>query len=107
MSLSTSALKMEVAKFPKATGGALESQVCQTGGHSFLSNSIIICMGADILVSQLVELHMEVSCFLVLESNAQQGLLQLLPDRSQGKAKSSLLDPPARKKILSMLRVRL
>jgi hypothetical protein len=45
---------MEVAKFPKATGGALESQVCQAGGCSFLSNSIllaegILSVGADIL----------------------------------------------------------
>ena len=44
-------------------------------------------MSADVLVGQLVYLHVEVSCFLILEPNVQEGLLQLLLDRSQGKAK--------------------
>ena len=44
-------------------------------------------MSADVLVGQLVDLHVKVGCFLVLESNIQQGLLQLLLDRSQREAK--------------------
>ena len=35
-------------------------------------------MNADVLVDQLVELHVKVGSVLVLESNVQQGLLQLL-----------------------------
>ncbi len=46
----------------------------------------ILCVGADILVGQLVHLHVQVGCFLVLESNVQQVLLQRLLDRSQRKA---------------------
>jgi hypothetical protein len=42
-------------------------------------------VSADVLVGQLVNFHVKVGCFLVLESNVQQGFLQLLLDRSQRK----------------------
>ena len=42
----------------------------------------ILCVSADVLVGQLVDLHVEVGSFLVLESNVQQSLLQVLLDRS-------------------------
>jgi hypothetical protein len=60
----------------------------------------ILCVGADVLVGQLVDLHVKVGSFLVLESNVQQGLLQLLLDRSQGEAKVFIAGTASQKKDL-------
>ena len=104
MMFRNGALVIGVAMFPNADGGALDSRVWHADGHSFLSNAQhpagVLCMSADVLVGQLLYLHVEVSCFLVLEPNVQEGLLQLLLDRSQGKAKIFIARNASQKKDL-------
>ncbi len=60
-----------------------------------------LSMGTDVLVGQLIDLHVEVGCFLaVLESNVQKGLLQFLLDGSQCKAEVFIVRTASQEKDL-------